>query len=287
MFANIGRRTQNLAGRQTSLIDDLARQETDPRLLDRLYRLDNVATRLRRSADSLLVVSGTVDQLAAGGPADLVDVVNAALADIEGHQAVELLDICDVTITAGLVADLRLLLAELLENATTFSPPSTPVRVRATLAERCRVAIVDNGLGMSTIRLAEENQRLVERERLDVAPTTMLGMFVVGRLARRHGLTVRLSPSPERGVTATVDIPVGLFAPSQVDRPKAGNSGLRRPRRAPTAIPAGPSGAFTWFEPAAPTGPQGVASAFTRDGRTGADGEGRPRDPTPAQSLRI
>ena len=123
MFANIARRTQNLVGRQLTLIDELERNERDPELLQRLYRLDHVATRLRRSADSLLVVSGTIDQQMSGTPTRLADVIRSALAEIEGYRAVELGEIVDVAVSADLVADLRLLLAELLENATNFSPP--------------------------------------------------------------------------------------------------------------------------------------------------------------------
>jgi signal transduction histidine kinase len=261
MFANIGRRTQNLAGRQLSLIDDLARDERDPRRLDRVYRLDTVATRLRRSADSLMVVSGTIDQLSAGGPAALHDVIMSAVNETEGVDKVDVTDVSAVTVNAAVVADLRLLLAELLDNATHFSPPGTRVEVSAGLGraegdgggQQCTVSIVDHGLGMSATRLDEENQRLIERERLDVAPTTMLGMFVVGRLARRHGLTVRLHPSPERGVTATVDIPTRLLANDPVGATAIG-SGVtpRRPRRSVAAAldaldALEPRGSFAWF----------------------------------------
>ncbi len=160
MFANIARRTQSLVGRQLSMVDELERSERNPELLQRLYRLDHVATRLRRSADSLLVVSGTVDQEMSGAPTPLVDVIRSSLAEIEGFRSVQLGEICTVTVSAGLVGDLRLLLAELLENATNFSPPGNPVEVSATLDDECRIDIVDHGLGMSPTRLAEENQRL-------------------------------------------------------------------------------------------------------------------------------
>ena len=136
MFANIARRTQNLVGRQLQLIDELERNERDPELLKRLYQLDHVATRLRRSADSLLVVSGTIDQTLSVTPTRLSDVIRSALAEIEGYRAVELGQIADVAVAADLVGDLRLLLAELLENATNFSPPGSPVAVTAVLRSR-------------------------------------------------------------------------------------------------------------------------------------------------------
>ncbi len=103
------------------------------------------------------------------------------------------------------------MLAELLENATAFSPPEVPVEVTASLHTGCLIQIVDRGIGMSAERLVDENARLVSRERLDVAPTTMLGLFVVGRLARRHDVTVRLLPTPVTGVTAEVVLPVGVL----------------------------------------------------------------------------
>jgi signal transduction histidine kinase len=271
MFANIGRRTQNLAGRQLSLIEDLERNESDPEMLTRLYRLDHVATRLRRSADSLLVVSGTIEQVMSGEPVHLADVVRSALGEIEGFQAVQFGQITDVAVSSTLVTDLRLLLAELLENATNFSPPATPVRVSATLgAEECAIFVVDHGIGMGPARLEEENRRLVERERLDLAPTTMLGLFVVGRLARRHGLTVRLEQSEGRGVTATVRIPLRLLHTSTLVAPRLTEVG---PRVVPAAIQANayvddePTEPFDWFglsEPAAvgsPAVPVAAASS--------------------------
>jgi hypothetical protein len=143
-------------------------------------------------------------------------VVRSALAEIEGFHAVQIGEIADVSIVSSLVADLRLLLAELLENATNFSPPGAPVVIFASLAGECRIVVVDHGLGMGQARLDDENKRLVERERLDVAPTSMLGLFVVGRLARRHGLAVRLDHSEERGITATVAVPSRLLSPANV-----------------------------------------------------------------------
>jgi signal transduction histidine kinase len=255
MFTNIARRTQNLVGRQLTLIDDLERNERSPELLQRLYRLDHVATRLRRSADSLLVVSGHIDQLMSGAPTALADIIRSSLAEIEGYRAVELEEICSVAVTATLVGDLRLLLAELLENATNFSPPTSPVTVTATLHEGdCHIAIVDAGLGMSPTRMEEENRRLVERERLELAPTNVLGLFVVGRLARRHGLGVRLEPSPGRGVTALVRVPCRLLGTGSVAGLPAVPVRTRpAPHPAIAAIDAVEvdlgSEPFPWFEP--------------------------------------
>jgi signal transduction histidine kinase len=257
MFANIARRTQTLVGRQLMLIDELERTEQDPELLERLYRLDHVATRLRRSADALLVVSGTRDESADERPVALADVVRSAVAEIEGYRGVRLRAIAPVAIDVDLVGDLRLLLAELLENATSFSPPRNLVDVFAELDDggECVVSIVDHGIGMSSARLAEENRRLVDRERLDVAPTTVLGLFVVGRLARRHGLAVRLSATPGQGVTASVTIPRRLLAQESAPVGQSGSAtraavALEAPRRALGALAAAltrPADEFTWF----------------------------------------
>jgi signal transduction histidine kinase len=255
MFTNIARRTQNLVGRQLTLIDDLERNERSPELLQRLYRLDHVATRLRRSADSLLVVSGEIDPLISGSPTALADVIRASLAEIEGYRAVQLEEICSVAVAASLVSDLRLLLAELLENATNFSPPTSKVSVTARMeGDDCHIAIVDNGLGMSPNRLEEENRRLVERERLELAPTNVLGLFVVGRLARRHGLGVRLDPTAGRGITALVRIPGRLLNVGPVaGLPAAPMRTRPAPHPAIAAIDAvevdDSAEPFGWFEP--------------------------------------
>src|SRR5262249_32664134 len=161
-------------------------------------------TRLRRSADSLFVVSGVREDEPLASVAPLVDVIRSAVAEIEGYQAVHLGAICEVTALPQLVPDLRLLLAELLDNATAFSPPAAPRVVPAGLGDACKIVIGDPGSGTAGGRLIGENQRLVPRERLDIAPTSVLGLFVVGRLARRHGLRVRLDHSPGQGVTAEV-----------------------------------------------------------------------------------
>jgi signal transduction histidine kinase len=257
MFGNIARRTQNLVGRQIVLLEALERAERSPDVLARYYRLDHLATRLRRSADSLLVLSGTTEQGVGGAPTLLVDVVHAALADVESPEALRVRLVCDVSVSAGLVADLRLLLAELMENATNFSPPAAPVDVSAHLTDECRIEIVDCGLGMNAERLAQENRRLVERERLDVMPTTMLGLFVVGRLARRHGLRVQLQPTPGGGTTAVVTIPLRLLAPASaaraVPRPRVPARFDRPLPPPPLALTSTP---FAWFggPPGTPAG---------------------------------
>jgi len=206
MFGHVGRRTQNLVGRQLALIDNLERREADSERLRDLYRLDHMSSRLRRNASSLVVLSGggADDHMA---PMPLNDVVRLALGEIEDYTRVDVEVPEEIVVVPSLVADLTLLLAELMENATAFSPPHTRVTVGAAeLRGGARLAIVDHGLGLSPDRMAEENARLTRRERLDLAPTEVLGLFVVGRLARRHGVEVTLTDTPEGGVTAWVDL---------------------------------------------------------------------------------
>jgi signal transduction histidine kinase len=248
MFATIARRTQSLVSRQLTVIDEMERDEPDVARLDRLYRLDHLSTRLRRSADSLLVISGFQDNLTIA-PLPLIDVIRAAMAEVEGFRGIRLGAVCDVVVNVELADDLRLLLAELMENATVASPPDTVVEVGAVLDPTCRVIVIDHGIGMPAARLAEENQRLRQRQRLDLAPSSVLGLFVVGRLARRHGLTVELVPTPGHGVTATVQIPPRLHVPATVLAavetaaavPPPVTVGLGPPR-ALAAGPAGPNG---------------------------------------------
>ncbi|MGV9562310.1 ATP-binding protein [Streptomyces sp. NPDC003480] len=212
MFGNVGRRVSNLTTRQLSLIDAVERGETDPALLERLYSIDHIAVRLRRNADSLMLLAGIRETVLDSGPTALTNVVRAALGQIEGFQRVRLLAGAEVMVEPDIIGDLTLMVAELLENAVSFSPAGSPVEVTVRAgAEGAVVEIADHGLGMSAERLAEENARLIRRERLDLVPTKVLGLFVVGTLARRWEVGVVLSRTPGGGVTATVEIPSSLL----------------------------------------------------------------------------
>ncbi|GAA1558189.1 hypothetical protein GCM10009827_093900 [Dactylosporangium maewongense] len=205
MFGHVGRRTQNLVGRQLGLIDQLERDETEPDRLRQLYRLDHVASRLRRNASSLVVLSGGTGTNPHLAPLALADAVRLALGEIEEYDRVDVQLTGTIMLAPAVISDLVLMLAELMENATSNSPPHT--RVAVTTGESAtdvRVSIVDHGIGMPAERLTVENARLERRERIDLAPTEVLGLFVVGRLARRHGLQVSLTETPGGGVTATV-----------------------------------------------------------------------------------
>jgi signal transduction histidine kinase len=231
MFASIGRRTSNLVGRQLGLIDSLERAEDDPDTLATLYRLDHTATRLRRNASALVVLSGGTEAYGEGQPVTIGDVVRGALGTVEGYQRVTLRAVPLAWVGPGTVGDLSLLIAELLDNALSYSPPRTQVEVTASLSAlgSYAVSIVDHGMGMPEERLAEENVRLRRRERLDLAPSDVLGLFVVGRIARRHSIDVTLRSTEGNGVTAVVAIPASVM----VDVPALAPPPEPSPRRWP------------------------------------------------------
>ena len=212
MFGNVGRRVSNLTTRQLALIDAVERGEPDPALLERLYSIDHIAVRLRRNADSLMLLAGIRETVLDSGPLALTNVVRVALGQIEGFQRVQLLAGTEVMVEPDIIGDLTLMVAELVENAVSFSPVGSPVEVTVRNgAEGALLVIADHGLGMSAERIAEENARLIRRERLDVVPTKVLGLFVVGALARRWEVDVALSRTPGGGVTAEVAIPSSLL----------------------------------------------------------------------------
>lgn len=250
MFAGVGRRTTNLAGRQLSLIDRLEREEEDPETLRTLYRLDHISTRLRRNASSLIVLSGAAEAQGEEQPLPLPDAIRAALGSIEEFQRVQLVDVPAPLLAPSVVSDVVLLMAELIENAANFSPPQAVVEIRGSLAAtgECTVTVVDTGIGMPAPRLAEENDRLRHRERLDLAPTDVLGLFVVGRISRRHHIQVILEPTPGRGLTARVTVPATLFVgsgASSADTGRAGAGTLSGPVPGPQTPPGtvvGPQG---------------------------------------------
>ena len=258
MFGNVGHRIHNLTGRQLSIIDQVERTETDPVLLDRLYRIDHLAVRLQRGADSLILLSGEREANISGAPMRLTDVVRSAVGRVEGYQRVVLIAEDDAMVAPSAVGDLTLMVAELVENAVSFSPASQRVEIAVGLSARGFVIeIVDRGMGMSPEQMAQENARLVRRERLDLAPTRVLGLFVVGRLSVRTGAAVELSATTGGGTTARVYVPGFLLAGPVAEAP-----GTRAPRGdaaeaaatgtpAAASAPAGERGAGTAVQPGA------------------------------------
>ncbi|MFE4963405.1 ATP-binding protein [Streptomyces sp. NPDC056660] len=254
MFGNVGRRVSNLTTRQLAFIDAVERAETDPALLERLYSIDHIAVRLRRNADSLMLLAGIRETVLSSGPTPLSNVVRAALGQIEGYQRVRLYAGTDAMIEPDIIGDLTLMVAELLENAVSFSPEGSPVEVTVRTGDHgAHIVVTDHGLGMSAERLAEENARLIRRERLDLVPTKVLGLFVVGALARRWEIGVELTRTPGGGVTAEVTLPSRLLLTMSAVADTAGTPLAVEP--AAPAEPTGPTAAASVPAAAEPEGP--------------------------------
>ena len=211
VFRNLARRNQSLLHRQLTALDQMERRTTDPETLEDLFRLDHLTTRMRRHAEGLIILSGAAPGRGWVHPVRLIDVLRAASAEVEDYSRVSVTCPSPAALTGPAVADVIHLLAELIENATTLSPPYTPVRVTGDLvANGFAVDIEDRGLGMSEQRYADLNARLAEPPEFDVFNSEQLGLFVVGQLAKRHGIRVTLRPSPFGGTTAIALIPLEL-----------------------------------------------------------------------------
>jgi signal transduction histidine kinase len=212
-FVNLGRRNQNLLARQLDLITHLENVEPSSDALANLFRLDHLATRMRRNAESLLVLAGVDPPRQWAQPVSVNDVVRAALGEVEDYQRVAVRGVRPATVVGSVATDLAHLLAELIENALVFSPEDRAVEVRGRPEPdgRYTLAIVDRGVGMSAEAIDASNRRLAGQESFTVAPSKYLGHYVAGNLAARHGIAVRLDPSPGRGITAAVVLPAGLL----------------------------------------------------------------------------
>lgn len=230
MFVNVARRDQVLLGRQLAFIDSLERAEEDPAALANLFRLDHLATRMRRNAESLLVLAGIDSGHRLRDAMPLSDVVRTAWSEIEQYHRVELELHADPLMRGFHALPAAHLLAELLENATLFSEPGTPVVVSTGVdGDHVLIEITDQGLGMSPDELAEANATISSTSLTEALGAQRLGLFVVARLAQRLGARVSLSQSATAGVsgtTATVTFPVGLFTAN--DPALAGGSGGQR-----------------------------------------------------------
>ncbi len=210
IFTNLSQRNQGLIQRQLELITDLENNEGDPDQLDNLFKMDHLATRMRRNGENLLVLAGEETARQWNQPVPLVDVLRAAASEVEAYERIELVGIPEADIHGSAVTDLVHLLAELLENATAFSSPQTKVRVTATRLPdgRVMIEIHDRGIGLTAEDFADINHKLAEPPTVDVEVAKRMGLFVVGRLADRHGIRVQLRPSGEQaGTTSLVMLP--------------------------------------------------------------------------------
>lgn len=208
VLVNLGRRNQHLIGRQLQFIDRLEATESDPDALQNLFTLDQMATRMRRNAESLLVLAGERVPRQASQHQPVHDVLRAAAGEVEHFARVSLSSIEPALIVPQAASDLTHLLAELIENATHFSPLDTTVEVVGSWDDRScyTVSVIDHGPGMSRLKLSEANARISQAV-IDETPTSYLGLFVVGRLAARHNIDARLIESAGMGTTAKVTLP--------------------------------------------------------------------------------
>jgi len=219
-LVNIARRTQSLLGRSLMSLSDMEQTERDPHTLENLFHLDHLSTRMRRNAQSLLVLAGAEQNRLWSVPLPIGDVVRAAFSEIEHYARVELGDVGVASVQGSLAPEIAHLLAELLENATTFSPPSAPVMVVGrSLADGHQIAIIDYGIGMSPEELEEANEALHRHVEFTQSSSKMLGFQVVARIASRHGIDVVLAQTAgATGVTAIIKLPSSVleFRPTDV-----------------------------------------------------------------------
>ncbi|MEU5546848.1 nitrate- and nitrite sensing domain-containing protein [Streptomyces sioyaensis] len=233
VFVNLARRSQVLLHRQLTLLDAMERRTEDTDELADLFRIDHLTTRMRRHAEGLVILSGAAPSRQWRKPIQLMDVVRAAVAEVEDYERIEVRRLPRLAVDGPAVSDLTHLIAELLENATVFSPPHTAVQVLGErVANGFTLEIHDRGLGMAPDLLLEANLRLAETPEFELSDTDRLGLFVVSRLARRQDVRVSLQPSPYGGTTAVVFIPGTLLT----------EGGRADDEGAPDGLPGGPVG---------------------------------------------
>jgi signal transduction histidine kinase len=212
VFLNISMRSQSLLHRQLAMLDSMERRTGEAKALADLFRLDHLTTRMRRHAEGLIILSGATPGRGWRDPVPVVDVLRAAVAEVEDYVRVDVVSESQDLVAGNAVNDVIHLVAELIENATAFSPPNTRIEVRA---DRVGVGLVaeieDRGLGLEAADIDDINRRLASPPEFDLADSEQLGLFVVGRLAARHHIKVSLRPSPYGGITAVVLLPFGVI----------------------------------------------------------------------------
>jgi signal transduction histidine kinase len=215
VFVSLARRSQSLLQRQLSLIDELENKADEPAALAELFQLDHLTTRIRRHAEGLITLSGAAPGRTWADPVPVVDVIRAAIAEVEDYPRVTPITTCQDAVIGHAVAAVIHLLAELIENAVRYSPPGTRVEVRAEqVADGISVEIEDHGLGIMAHELHAMNSQLAHPPDFDMANADRLGLFVVGKLAAGRGIQVALRRSPYGGTTAVVLLPRATVAPN-------------------------------------------------------------------------
>ncbi|GAB7107047.1 nitrate- and nitrite sensing domain-containing protein [Streptomyces phaeofaciens JCM 4814] len=295
VLLNIARRNQALVHRQLKLVDTLERRTEDPEVLGQLFRIDHLTTRMRRHAESLIILSGAAPGRRWRRPVPVADVVSSAVGEIEDYTRVVVPPMPEVGVAADAVADVAHLMAELLENATVFSPPHTQVTLRTgRVSGGFVLEIDDRGLGLDPDQLADAQRTLTDPDAFDPTRHDRLGLYVVGRLAARHGIQVTLRDSPYGGTTAVVLLPSTVLAavPPQGPDPATHAPGEREPSAGHDRAPAPGTAGVRTKAPAAGHGgaerPVGAAlPTRVRQASLAAPlrAEPPPRDTTPEREV--
>jgi len=230
---NLARRSQTLIHQQLELIDEMEHSESDGTKLASLFRIDHIATRMRRHTEDLIVLSGATPSRGWSAPVLLRDVVRGAIAEVESYSRVKAVRLPEIAVVGHAVGDLLHLLAELIENGTRFSPPDAPVLITAgEVGKGYVIEIEDRGLGMIPSDMARHNERLDDPPAFDLSTSDRLGLHVVARLAARHSIRVCLRDSVFGGVTAVVLVGHDLIRPvedvpgAEHEAPDTGASGM-------------------------------------------------------------
>ncbi|WP_037671703.1 nitrate- and nitrite sensing domain-containing protein [Streptomyces griseus] len=266
VILGIARQSQNLVNLQLSKLDALERQHQDPDVLKGLYELDSTASQLRRYEENLVIISGERPGRTWSEPVALIDILRGAVGEVAEYRRVEVHTQEEVCLAPPAVADVIHLLAELIDNATVYSPSPSPVWVRASVvAKGLAIEVEDRGLGLSDDDYASLNGQLAEPPQFDVvglADDLRLGMFVISRLAHRHGIAVTLRPSPYGGTTAIVLIPHDIVVPEAPAAPagteETGAAESVRPVREVLPSRAAAARTATVAAPAAPARADGL-----------------------------
>ena len=266
MFRNLARRSQSLLQRQLTVLDGMERKATDPDVLEDLFKMDHLTTRMRRHAEGLIILSGAPPGRGWSAPVKLIDVMRGAISEVEDYARVTVSTQSRAALAGSAVTDVIHLLAELIENATTLSPPFTQVRVSGeAVASGFAIEIEDRGLGMTPQRMAELNERLARPPEINPTNTEQLGLFVVGQLARRHGISVTLRQSPYGGTTAVALIPDRLIEDEGLAAITAGGPPVA------AGVPT-PNSGYGMNEAYPGNGTYAGSGAYASNGAYGADG---------------
>ena len=257
MFETLSRRSTSLIDQQLSLIERLESDEEDPKRLQSLFRLDHLAARMRRNSDSLLVLAGTSTRRGVSGSVSVSDAVRAAVSEVENYERIDIGDTSNDHVLGAVGSDLIHLVAEIVDNALSYSPPTSRVAIRGARTPEggLLIEVADRGLGMPPKDLAALNDQLAHGGDITADTARRMGLFVVGSLAKRHGIAVRLrrNGDDKQGVTVSVHLPAGLLADS-----------TRAERPARPAAAAAPAGCRTGARP--PTPPTSAVGGTTKAG---------------------